>query len=452
VGYITVYLLEATKEQLMDAAVHRSLELIAREGNAPRNGLRADISMEVTYLTHGKVPVEEVCTNIDWDVVEFYGNKAEAAQASLFGQDRNAGVLTATYADSELIANPHKAIMLEPRNHQLVMLGKGRGEEICKLEIGVDFSLGCIANTTPSGLYVPEHKCSYCYAYASNVPSIDTLLVVDPSNLRGLLEQKLEGVPKGQVVHIRLGQLAEMNFPKAFRELTGAPYNLKRGLRVLAELAKERAIRVVMPTKVFEFDREIISLFRKANVTVLASIAYEELEPGMVAWGFGCESRLEGALRLADAGVNAHLYVVTDVTRGFDSMHPDAHRAMEFYEKHKDVLGLQWLDLRLFKKWLAPIQAGAPWDQLIFHHTAGMFREPGRWYRTGQKRLAALAVHPDFKDMIRESGGKVRGCFTHQRPGYSLERDGRGVRLVRDPKSKKSDKMCGSCFTDLVPE
>ena len=217
------------------------------------------------------------------------------------------------------------------------------------------------------------------------------------------------------------------NVPKFLRKLPNFRDNLRIALRGLGELAKERKIRVAMPTKMPQYDDELAELMIKAKVSVMASIAYSQYESAIMSYGFTVEKRLDEILKFAKSGVNANIYIATDITRGLEHLQDDAKQAMDFFEKYKEYLGLQFLDMRIMKKSLAPTIAGGEWDDLKYSPQMNLFHGPGRWAQSGNNALHALYTHEDFLNIIGNNLGKVRLCSTH---------------VIEE------EKRCGRCFMD----
>jgi DNA repair photolyase len=321
----------------------------------------------------------------------------------------------------------------------LVKNGKGNTSEICLINIGLDFSSGCIANVTPDGYYNPEGYCIYCYAYQNRASPLDTQFDFDAKTLVELIREKAKilEIPESQRLYIRLGQTTEVNIPKALRQLSGARNNLEVALEALSELASYRDIRVMMPTKVPEFDRHMYTLMKSSNTTAIVSFADEQNEPGIVAHGFDVERRLELARELASNGVNTHLYVAVNITADMSKMQHDANRAVEY--AFNEGMGVQLLDLRLTGKEVARklgIIGNKPgdtkWSDLKYSNQNHLFSgEKGRWHLQGNNYMCARNTDQTFLDAVNDNIGLLRMCSTH---------------------TIKDEQRCGLCFTDLIKD
>jgi hypothetical protein len=315
----------------------------------------------------------------------------------------------------------------------IVKDGKGTFSDACQLDIGIDLSKGCISNTSDSGIYDPSKKCAYCYAFQNGPCFLDTVYDIDEDSMVGWINGKIreKGIEDKEKIYFRLGQTVDSDVPPAMRRIPGFKDNYRITLNALVRIAEERRlhnqdIQVAMPTKIVEFDDELADLLKQVNGSILASIGYEPLEKGIIGHGYTVEKRLEGILAFGMAGVNANLCVATDITRSMDEMQPDARIAWEFFNRHKEYLGLQFLDIRITKHSLAPVIGGQPWDELICSAQRNLFTDYQGAWKKGQY-LHAWATHPDFLKIIGDNRGRVRLCSTHARP---------------------EERRCGMCFMD----
>jgi len=320
--------------------------------------------------------------------------------------------------------------LIKPGKFSVVKDGKGKFHSICLIDIGFDFSKGCSSNTTPDGVYDTNGRCHYCYAYQNGPCFLDTLFDIDEAYLLDCIQAKIEerGFEKKKTLYFRLGQTVEAHVPGTLRKFPGFQDSLKITLETLAKLAKRRRIRGAMPTKTIEYDKELAKMLKAANVSVLASIGYEQLEPGMVLHGCDVEQRLDTILRYGRAGVNSNIFIATDVTRSMGDMQPEAKKAFEFWKKHKKYLGVQFLDIRITKKTDAELIGGAPWAALKYDgDQVNSLVQRGYWTQNSQNYLHALITHSDYLKVIGKNRGKIRLCSTHAR---------------------EEERRCGACFMD----
>ncbi|MFH1211402.1 MAG: hypothetical protein V1659_00555 [Candidatus Woesearchaeota archaeon] len=329
---------------------------------------------------------------------------------------------------------PHYVVW-PPKRHQLVREGKGAFPDfagLCRLKIGIDFSKGCLANTSPEGIYNPENRCKYCYAFNNGPPFLYTGYSFDQATLIQRINQFAcqLGLAPDAPLFLRLGQTTEVFVPRSLRHFSGFIDNLDIALDALAELSCERPIRAALPAKCLEFEKPLAKKLIRANTVLLASNGYQQLEPGIVGHGFTPQKRLEELLRFAEAGVVSVVYIATDITRGPEHMQDDAKIAMDFFGQHKDVLGLQFLDMRLTRREDAGLIGGDSWDSLKYSSNVNFLGSHGKWYLNKQDHLCPRETHPYFLGVIGNNRGDVRLCSTHVK--------------------NKAERRCGMCFMDRV--
>lgn len=437
-GFITSYLVKATRQSLVELAHGSSVHHETRDifGIVPaQRGLfaveeppldeRVDREYNITTQTVLTLPDDirqRILASVRHDVREFCNSHPAKRQDE--NPDRHALV--------ERLHHEPKLELMTPKDWELVKAGKGQFEDICLLDLGLDFSKGCLSNFV-DGMFDSELRCDYCYArFQNGLNFLETVFRFDEQMLIDAIRSQSNGASP---LHIRLGQRTECSYPERLRRQWGVPDNLRIALKALDELREEKPLLGVMPTKTPEYDDELAMLMQHANTVPMVSIGYQRLENGIVRHGFSVKTRLREALRFADSGVHTGIYVMTDVTRSPELMQPEAKQAMEFYHKHKNpYLHLQFLDIRITRERDAQVIGGAGWDELKnsvaeWHDPLSLDgrlfdRLPARWHLTGQGYLAASVIHPGFLNILNDD---VRMCATH---------------TVYDPK------QCGQCFMD----
>ena len=330
--------------------------------------------------------------------------------------------------------NPNK--ILKPfESIAVVKSGKGKGEEICQLDIGVDISGGCLANMSPELIYDPKNKCTYCYAYQNGQPFINTLYTINKKTfleplvelIGTILETNKLSKNKKPRVNIRFGQTVECFVPDVFRNLEGFEDGLANSLELMLPLHEKYDIRTVIPSKTLVYREEYVRLLKENNTALFASIADDRSEIGMLGHGFTTLVRLDNLLRYAKAGVNSNIYLAVDVGRPKSEWNEYANYAWDFFHEHKDILtALQILDIRITNKDDAIRFGGATWPELK-KGSIGMFdgSEIGQWRLTGNGYLASSKMHSSTRQLIHDSGRQIGACYTHA--------------------SKKSAKICSGC-------
>jgi len=327
--------------------------------------------------------------------------------------------------------NPKFTLINPGEGKGIIKYAKGKFYDICILDIGLDFSMGCISNVTPDGLYAPWGKCSYCYEWQNGPCTLDTLFDINEDWLTERLKDQIREreLDKRKKLFFRFGQGTETMIPQYIQEWEGFQNNLKIALRSLIRIKEELGIKisVAMPTKIPEFDEELAELFKGANVALLGSIGYSSLETGMVAHGFGVNERLEGLLEYRRKGVNANIYIATNIVNSLDEIQEDARIALAFSEKNE--IPLQMLDIRATKKKDVELITEMSWEEALANpDQINLFRSSqGGWRLTGQSYLHAQKTNQDFLDIIENNKGDIRMCSTH---------------VV------KEEQKCGKCFMD----
>jgi|GEM_PF-4550741 len=419
-GHITTYLLRTTRSALDAAASakYKSVEVRPIPSFEQPELLDHDFNISSRHLDLGALN-ERFLNTQRHDIVEFCHEKP--------GKECRLGL---EHLVVETLGPLLAFHLKEPGKFDLVLDGKGTFHDLCPIDIGIDFSKGCVSTVAPDGTYDPTRRCSYCYAHQNAPCYLDTCYGFDEAGLLERIMRKSDERGLHGPLRLRFGQRTDANAPSPLHDVPGFPDSLTIALRAVGELAKERELTVAMPTKFPQYDPEVAKLLMAANVTVLVSIAYDLLEPGVVSYGFTVQKRLSEALKLAEAGVNTALYVATDITRSLEEVQDEAKRAREFFEQHRDVLQLQYLDMRITKRRDAPIIGGDTWERLKYNPQRALFEElEGRWQLTGQNYLAARETHPDFLDLIGNNRGDIRLCSTHvddaQRCGNCFMEKGR---------------------------
>ncbi len=421
-GHVTTYLVDGDMQKVWEIAHTHNKTPEIRSADA---GLDAEVDKQFNIFSRVVSLTRDLRStliqSIRDDVQEFCNKKPIAEKNREQGRH---------FKHVDSIEPEPSFTLIKPGQYSVVKDGKGAFHSICLIDIGFDFSKGCASTTTPDGFYNPKGRCSYCYAYQNGPCFIDTLFEFDEDYLREHIQAKIEerGFEKKRTLYFRLGQTVEAHVPHALRKFPGFYDPLKVTLEVLAKLAKERRIRGAMPTKTLEFDKELVRLFKAANVSILASIGYEQTEAGVVKLGCDTGQRLDTILRYGQAGANANIYIATDVTRSMEHMQPEAKRAFEFWERNKKYLGVQFLDIRITNKLDAKLIGGQSWAALKYDgHQVNALVQRGHWAQNKQNYLHALITHPDYLKVIGRNQGKIRLCSTHAR---------------------EEERRCGKCFMD----
>jgi len=318
----------------------------------------------------------------------------------------------------------------------------------CKLEANVDFEMakgecvsafppmtGLIDSETPTftgdkfiGFYHDKSgDCGYCYAAHHHLdPYPKTFVNIDPEQLYDILmhgnftnyDDELFGK---HVDVLRLGKRTE----------AGATYHRKQ-LVDLIEICIRAGTNIVIPTKYLEFDPQIVDLCYKAKandvkIMILHSITHlDDLERGPLLHGCDNKFRIEQNRLYAEAGVDASLYLMTELVYDTRQEHLDTIQyALD------QGLTLQLLGARITKKNVAERITGRTWEQLkgklrmepYMHDGQMRMIQCGGYDLTGNTQLSPQVISPELLKLVDKNQGQVRLCH-----------------------HTKAKEYCGACF------
>lgn len=365
-----------------------------------------------------------------YDIIEFNNVKSATEKRQIITKEKHFKIKNSIKPNPRFYPRVLTLDKLAKTYHLLFKDGKGSKtfdyEDICQIDIGIDFSLGCINTVNKEFLYAPKNRCGYCYSFQNGPCFLDSVYDFTKEYFKQGLEKKIEklGIVGKKIINIRIGQVTDGFIPKSFRKLPGYKDTLKIALEFLVEMKDDGYdFNVIFPSKMIEFREEYVDLFKQTNTSLMASIGYAcaGLEKGALEHGFTVEKRLSELLKYAQAGVTSSVYIATDFTRDTKFMNADAIKALKFAEKHKDLINMQLLDMRVKKKAIAKALTGSSWDELL---------SSGKYHHEG-KPLAASKMHPSFLELqkkYKKLGMDVRFCYTHP--------------------INKAEAECGSCFID----
>jgi len=239
--------------------------------------------------------------------------------------------------------------------------------------------------------------------------------------------QYIEGLLRdGQPITIRFGQNTDVMYPKKMLDF-GFENKLHLALDTLKEMRDDYNIRGVLVTKMPEYSKKTVKKLKDANTALLISIFRQELEKGVVAWGFNSKKRIVSGDKYADAAVPTGYYMAMMVNYDQSHIPKDVQMALDHLEKstNPNLFG-QILDFRPTTRETAMQTTGYDWDMLKSHtatwlppliHTDDFGHRtevnPYLWSQTGQHNLTANFVHPDIQKLIGDNRGKIRGCISH---------------------------------------
>ena len=303
-------------------------------------------------------------------------------------------------------------------------LPDGTKQNACLCVLNADFSKGCLAQVPGkdlldlvmenNGAYpleeiaclrdkhgeLPDMRCDYCYAMRHNGGKSPSYVVDD--NTRSDFEMLKPDV-------VRLGKNTEVGYQlyrKALKDFLG--------------LCEEFGTKVIMPTKVFEFDYSMVELLNAAGVSILYSIGFDKLEKGVGSQGFHNRWRVEQAELYREAGVNVNLTIIPDVT---DSIQGNISRGsgIKYALQSSDRLPKRVLAMRLTSREIAKAVTGFDWDDLknpkrlfldgLEKYSPEMMERLQRvpYSSRGDNSLIANFFHSDFNSFMERNAscGKI---------------------------------------------
>lgn len=321
-----------------------------------------------------------------------------------------------------------------------LMRAKGQAYDICRLEIGIDISSGCVVAVNPDGWHVPGARCAYCYdMYLNGAPIQSSMYRLTSQGVADGLRTRIQewAYAGNKRVYLRFGQRVDSMMPEAFRERLGLPDNTKIVLEGIARVAQERDVRTAVVTKLPEYSPARVEQLRKAQATLLVSVGWESLESGVLALGYPVVRRLEEAQKFAESGIPTGFFVALDMTRPVATMQEDARLTFAHHEQNRALYdqvqgGVLLLEARIRSRDHAQVIGGDSWDALKERGRSqvGLFVDDsslGRWVVEGGKStfLTQENIHPEWKALAIQRKNGLRPCLVHANP-----------------------HMCGACFMD----
>lgn len=397
---ITSYLLRARGHELERAARKEKKRILLKKAhNVGLDDFDFGVKMECVDSEHGARIISGVCS----DIIDFYYSAETKDSPAPWGVE--------VEIVEEIRPSPAWVYNDAEDSQTAIKPGKGVTNTNCPIEVGINVSRGCISGMKPDGTFDLESRCRYCYAHQNCVPATKTAFNFES----GVLLRRIpDYISEKRPAFIRISQNSEAMMPPAAREWSGfrdqVPAVL-RDLKTLKEL-REQETYVLFPTKYPVFDGKTAGLLRDLEASFLISIGYEALEKGAVAFGFDTMERMKQGLEFAKEGVNVNLYVQTDITRPLSEMQDEAKRALDFFYKHRPLVGIHFLDARITRAKDARMIGGDDWGNLKYD-TGSFFGKEGRFSSNGQNHLHAMFTHPDFIDLVDDT--EIGLCSTHIR-------------------------------------
>jgi len=259
---------------------------------------------------------------------------------------------------------------------------------------------------------LPDEKCRYCDSRRHNYGAVTIAEI-------GKNTRKDFEILKPEFVRISKNNEA------------GHPYYRKTLLEFL-ELCKEFGTQAIFPTKMLEYNEKVATLLKETNSTLLYSLGWDRLEPGVCSQGFTNTWRTEEAEEYLREGVNTSLTIVCDVTSSIGEnvsqgniigkalnpilFSPLNRRIIPFRPNSRKVaqeLGIDWDEA----KYAAPIPEDGHPNLLSEEYVQGLEEQANsaRYFLARGGKLIARYFHPDFhgfRDSIKVCGrvGDLEYC------------------------------------------
>ena len=309
----------------------------------------------------------------------------------------------------------------------------------CKFDANYDFMMAkaeCVSSFVPSldsaftfipstgstfkdakfiGFYHDKSgDCAYCYAAHHHlVPYPKGFVKFDPEELYDILMYgkfaNYNDVVFGKHVDVlRLGKRTE----------PGAMYHRKQLLDIM-EVCIRSKTDLDIPTKYLDYDQDVVELCNKARangvkINILHSITYlDDLERGPTIHGCDNKWRIEQNKLYANAGVNASLFMMTEL------VYDTRQEVLDTIQYALDEgLTLQLLGARITKKDVAQRITGRIWEQLKgplrtepqMHLGQTRMIKCGGYDLTGNTQLSPQEINPQLLDIIGKNHRQVRLC------------------------------------------
>ncbi|MAH03794.1 hypothetical protein CMI39_03345 [Candidatus Pacearchaeota archaeon] len=195
-----------------------------------------------------------------------------------------------------------------------------------------------------NGKRLPDARCSYCYAKRHNYGKV-TSLEVDEKTKEDFETYKPE--------FVRLGKNSEVGHI-FYRET----------LKDFLSLCEEYNVKIILPTKMLDFDCNLAKKLLNVGGIINYSIGYNRFESGAFSQGFTNEWRIKQAEKYLKEGVNTTLTIVCDITSSIDE---NVERGSSLKEALNSPVLKRIIPIRLNSKLVAKKIIGITWDDLVNH-------------------------------------------------------------------------------------
>lgn len=246
--------------------------------------------------------------------------------------------------------------------------GKGDKVEGCLCKHNLDLSIGCPSGNIRGFFRRNSNgRCEYCYGRRSNYHKFRPKKI----NL-DLLEKDIK---LRKIKILRVGKFSDPGYR-----------SLKESLANVLRLCNKLKVKVILITKLLEFDKKVAELLKSTDSVIHFSLGYDHLERGANWLGMSNNKRLKVAHQYSRFGVRTYLRLVKDITVSADDVSKKA-----FNSKIPIII----TPLRFARYDLAKSITGKSISELKTHR---FIRIPGY--------LNPRIMHDDFSQ-IREICGEI---------------------------------------------
>lgn len=233
-----------------------------------------------------------------------------------------------------------------------------------------------------------DHTCDYCYAYQNWGQ-------ITPRAINESTEREFQ---KKQPKIIRLGKDTECGHDIYVPALMS-----------FLDLCLKYNTRIIFPTKMLRFRKDVAEKLRQVGGAVHRSIGADRFEKGVVSQGYSNAWRVEQARLDFQAEINEDLTIVCDVTQSLQ-----ANQRAGFYvvrallDAEKFGLVARIIPLRINSEKLARAVTGHSFRELRnIQPSLPGYEMPlqGLWRKRGNNELAPNFLHSDFESLYRAGIG-----------------------------------------------
>ncbi len=295
-----------------------------------------------------------------------------------------------------------------------VRLTKGKGDfvkwqtkegivQVCLCVYNADVASGCVSQVPPKllesvmenkGLYTEETKESSIKKYGK---------LPDGRCIECYSKRKNKGNIFPKEVDLKTKKDFKTYSPEVLRLSRDTEFGheiYRKTLHELLDLCTEYNTRVIFPTKMLEFDKEIGKKIKGLEGIISFSLGNKFTQKGVNSYGFTDKWRIKQAEKYEDFGVNTTLTLVADITDSIENNEERGFPVLDFlnsYVKTKRII-----PIRLISKKVALMATGIEWEDLL--NPEGVMGHIQGWEKytpeQQQRILSKLYIKRDNGDLV----------------------------------------------------